>query len=42
MSGGICKQKGKERGPWFEIKCIKEVIVNKKPKVKMLTLKGNS
>lgn len=30
MGGEICYQKGKERGPWYEIKCIKEVIANKK------------
>ena len=29
MSGGICYQKGRERGPWYEIKCTKAVIVNK-------------
>jgi len=27
--GGICYQKNNERGPWFEIKCTKEVIINK-------------
>ena len=30
MGGEVCYQKGRERGPWFEIKCIKEVIRNKK------------
>lgn len=29
MGGEICHQKGRERGPWFEIKCTKEVIRNK-------------
>ena len=32
MGGEVCHQKGKERGPWFEIKSIKEVIVNKEAK----------
>ena len=27
--GGICHLKGKERGNWFEIKCVKEVVTNK-------------
>ncbi len=29
MGGEICYQKGKERGPWYEIKCTKDVIRNK-------------
>jgi len=29
MGGEVCYQKGKERGPWYEIQCVKEVIVNK-------------
>ena len=29
MGGEICHQKGRERGPWFEIESIQEVIVNK-------------
>lgn len=27
---GICYQKGKERGLWYEIKCIEDVVANKK------------
>ena len=30
MGGEVCYRKGYERGPWYEIKCIKEIIVNKK------------
>jgi len=29
MGGEVCYQKGKERGPWFEIKCVRDVIINK-------------
>ena len=29
MGGETCHQKGRERGRWYEIKCIKEVIINK-------------
>ena len=29
MSGGVCYQKGKGRGPWFEIKCVRDVVINK-------------
>jgi len=29
MGGEICKKEGSQRGPHFEIKCVKEVIVNK-------------
>lgn len=25
----VCYQKGRERGIWFEIKCLKDVIKNK-------------
>ena len=32
MVGGICYRKGYERGIWFEINCVKEVIVNKEAK----------
>jgi len=30
--GGSSHQKGKERGPWFEIKCIKDIIISKESK----------
>ena len=26
---GACYHKGRERGPWYEIKCIRDIIVNK-------------
>lgn len=29
MGGEVCYQAGKERGPWYEIKCIKENINSK-------------
>ena len=29
MSGGICKRKGFERGPWYEIKCVRDIIIAK-------------
>lgn len=29
MMGGVCYQKGQERGLWYEIKCIQEVVDNK-------------
>jgi hypothetical protein len=29
MRGGICHQKGKERGTWFEIQCVKNDIISK-------------
>ena len=32
MGGEICKQAGKERGPWFEIKCVKDNIISKESK----------
>lgn len=27
MGGEICYQRGRERGPWFEIKTVKEIII---------------
>ena len=27
--GGACHHKGRERGPWYEIKCVREVIFEK-------------
>jgi len=32
MGGEVCKQVGKERGPWFEIKCAKDNIISKEAK----------
>jgi len=32
MSGGSCHQKGRERGPWFEIECVKKDIISKEAK----------
>ena len=32
MGGEICYIKGKERGPWFEIQCFKEIIMAKEAK----------
>lgn len=26
MGGEVCKIKGRERGPWYEIKCVRETI----------------
>jgi len=34
MGGEICYQKGRERGPWFEIKCVREIIISKEAKGK--------
>ena len=30
--GGICRTKYKERGAWFEIKCVKNDIISKEAK----------
>ena len=32
MGGEISHQKGKERGPWFEIQCVREIIISKEAK----------
>ena len=32
MGGEVCYQKGKERGPWFEIKCVADTIRAKEAK----------
>ena len=29
---GICYARGKEKGAWFEIKCIKDIIIAKEAK----------
>ncbi|MBA7567485.1 hypothetical protein ES708_09197 [subsurface metagenome] len=29
MGGEICHRRGKERGPWYEIKCVRETIIDK-------------
>ena len=29
MGGEICYQKGRERGPWLEIKTVKDIIISK-------------
>uniref|UniRef100_A0A6M3IHN0 Uncharacterized protein n=1 Tax=viral metagenome TaxID=1070528 RepID=A0A6M3IHN0_9ZZZZ len=29
MGGEICFQKGRERGPWFEISTMKDLIIHK-------------
>lgn len=29
MGGEVCRQKGKERGPWYEIKVTRDVIISK-------------
>lgn len=28
----MCKRKGFERGPWYEIKCVKDCIISKEAK----------
>ena len=28
----VCYQKGRERGAWYEIKCVKETIISKESK----------
>ena len=28
----VCKTKGHEKGAWFEIKCIKDIIISKESK----------
>ena len=32
MGGEVCYQKGKERGPWYEIASIRDVIISKELK----------
>lgn len=32
MGGEICKAKGRERGPWYEILCLKNNIISKESK----------
>ena len=32
MGGEVCKHKGSERGPWYEIKCVRETITLKEAK----------
>ena len=29
MGGGVCHQKNKERGAWYEIECVKQDIIAK-------------
>jgi len=29
MGGEICLRKGRERGPWYEIQCVKNDIISK-------------
>lgn len=29
MGGEVCYKRGRERGPWYEINCVRETIVNK-------------
>jgi len=29
MGGEVCCQKGRERGPWYEIKCVQDIIRDK-------------
>ena len=29
MGGEICYQKGRERGPWYDIKTVKDVVISK-------------
>ncbi len=29
MGGEVCYRKGYERGPWFEIECVKQTILSK-------------
>ncbi len=41
MGGEICYQKGKERGPWFEIKCVRETIMSKEAKGEDATFERN-
>ena len=28
MGGEVCKTKGKERGPWYEVKTVYDVIIS--------------
>jgi len=37
MSNGTCHQKNKERGTWFQIKCVQDDIVAKEAKGKDAT-----
>ena len=32
MGGEVCHQKGKERGPWYKIQCVREDILTKEAK----------
>lgn len=29
MGGEVCYQVGRERGPWYEITCVRDIIVSK-------------
>jgi len=37
MGGEVCHAKDKERGPWFQIQCIKDNIISLKSKGKDTT-----
>jgi len=32
MGGELCYRKGEERGPWFQIKSVRDVIISKEAK----------
>jgi len=32
MGGEVCRHKGKERGPWYEIKSVMAIIISKEAK----------
>jgi len=32
MGGEVCYRKGYEKGPYFEIKCVQDIIVSKEAK----------
>ena len=34
MGRGNCHKKGQEQGPWYDIKCTKEVVVSKEARGK--------
>ena len=39
--GGNCHQKGKERGSWYEIKCVKDIIISKEAKNQDASMERN-
>lgn len=41
MGGETCHQKGREKGRWFEIESVKQVIINKEARGEDATFERN-